>query len=552
MRIGIAQINPTVGDLHGNRDQILSAYRKLVDEGAELVVFPELAITGFPPRDLLQKQRFGADSEGVLLEIAAATGQVPALVGTLEQNPSRQGRAFFNAAALCQQGEIKQLCRKCLLPAYDGFDEDRYFEAARAPSVVTIAGHRIGITIGEDIWDLPPAARQSRYHFDPVSALAGAKIDLMINLSASPWHVGKSQLRDSVLRATAKKLRCDVVYVNAVGGNDELVFDGQSLVMTKHGIVTDCLPAFVECASVVDVLENLNPTTPAPSRAPGTDENQIADVFTALTLGLRDYARKSGFPRCLVALNGGLNSAVVAAIAAAALGPTNVRGVSLPSAIFSPHSRDDATDLARRLGIEFDPLSIETAVAAAESALASAFRRTERDLTAENLPACTCDSLMMALSNKFSALLLSTGNKSETAVGCHTLYGDTCGGLAVISDLFKTQVFALARWINRDLEVIPWPTINKRPSAELSSGQTDEDKLPAADVLDAILRDYAEAGLSIHDLVSRAGVEINVNEMGRKVDLNGSKRRQSASGLKITPLAFGVGRPIPFVQRYLS
>lgn len=552
MRIGIAQMNPTVGDLHANRDQIVSLYRKLVDEGAELVVFPELAITGYPPRDLLNKHRFGDDSEGALLEIAAATGPVPALVGTLEQNPSRKGRPFFNAAAFCQNGEIKQLCRKCLLPSYDVFDEDRYFEAATAPSVVTIAGHRVGITICEDIWHLPPAARQSRYHFDPVTALADADIDLMINLSASPWHIGKSRLRDSVLRETAEKLRCDIVYVNAVGGNDELVFDGQSLTMNKHGIVINRLPAFVECSKVLEVLADPPSSRSAPIASVETDNNEIADVYDALVLGLRDYAEKSGFTHCLVALSGGLDSAVVATIAAAALGPTNVRGVSLPSAISSQHSRDDAEDLAKRLGIEFDTISIAGPVAATELALAPVFKGTQTDVTEENLQARMRGTLMMALSNKFGALLLSTGNKSEIAVGYCTLYGDMCGGLAVISDLFKTQVFALARWINRDREIIPWHTINKPPSAELSLGQTDEDTLPPYDILDAILRDYVEAGLSSRDLVARGFNETTVNEIVRKVDLNEYKRRQAAPGLKITPLAFGVGRRIPIVQRYIS
>jgi NAD+ synthase (glutamine-hydrolysing) len=548
MRLGLAQINTTVGDLAGNRRQILDAYAVLVAQGAELVVFPELAVCGYPPRDLLFKRRFVPDTESSLAEIAAAIGEVPVLVGFVETNTSGQGRPFYNAAAFCRRGEIVLVARKCLLPTYDVFDEDRYFEPAAAPRTVDFAGKKIGITICEDIWTHPTISTRRLYHgLDPVKLLAAEGCDLMVNLSASPWHHGKGHLRQTLVTDAARALSCPVAYVNAIGGNDELIFDGRSLVADRQGRVCAQLAAFSEELRVVDT--GFQPSTF--SFQPPSDDSP-ADIFAALVLGLRDYAGKSGFKRALVALSGGIDSAVVAVIAAEAFGPENVTGVSLPSAISSPHSRDDARALARNLGVRFETIAIAEAVAACETALTPIFTGHPSDVTEENIQARVRGVLMMALSNKFGSLLLTTGNKSEVAVGYCTLYGDMAGGLAVISDVFKTQVYTLARWINRDREIIPRNSIDKAPSAELRPNQTDQDSLPPYDVLDTILRGYVEEGLSRRDLLAQGFAEAVVNDVVRKVDLNEYKRKQAAPGLRITPLAFGVGRRIPIVQKYVS
>ncbi len=545
MRIGLAQLNPTVGDLDGNRRKVTEAYHRLVQQGAELVVFPELITTGYPPRDLLFKRRFVPDNEEKLAEIAQEIGEIPALVGFVETNPAPEGRRFFNAAALCRRGEVEVIARKCLLPTYDVFDEDRYFEAADEPRIVTVAGRKLGITICEDLWKSPTIPTSRLYsHVDPTAWLAARGVDLVINLSASPWHVGKGAVREALVAAAAQRLRCPLVYVNAVGGNDELIFDGASFAANAAGQITHRLTPFREELAVVDTAQ----TAPAPA-AP---ESALADMYAGLTLGLRDYAHKSGFKRALIALSGGIDSALVAVLSVEAFGPDNVIGVSLPSAISSQHSRDDARQLAQTLGIRYESIAIADAVASCETALLPLFTGRPRDVTEENLQARIRGVLMMALSNKYGALLLTTGNKSEVAVGYCTLYGDMCGGLAVISDVFKTQVYALCRWINREREIIPVSTLEKPPSAELRPGQVDQDSLPPYDVLDAILQGYVEEGLSRRDLVARGFSEAVVNDVVRKVDLNEYKRKQAAPGLKTTPLAFGVGRRIPIVQRYVS
>jgi NAD+ synthase (glutamine-hydrolysing) len=586
MRIGLAQLNPTVGDLAGNRRKIIDAYRSLVGQGAELVVFPELIVCGYPPRDLLFKRRFVPDNEESLTEIATAVGDVPAVIGFVETNPAPTGRRFFNAAAFCQHGEIQVIGRKCLLPTYDVFDEDRYFEAAREPRIVTLGGRRIGLTICEDLWKNPKIDTARLYTVDPIAWLAAERVDLVVNLSASPWYAGKGAVREQLVTDTARKLRCPLVYVNAIGGNDELIFDGRSLVANAAGEITARLGAFAEELRVVEIdhandqwpmtndqcrkaeaetavgdatakTTQTSVTTPAPL-VTGHYSLVIpppaaaADLHAALILGLRDYAHKSGFKRALIALSGGIDSALVAVLAVEALGAENVIGVSLPSAISSQHSRDDARVLAQNLGIRFETIAIADAVAAAEAALGPVFAGRPRDVTEENIQARIRGVIMMALSNKFGALLLTTGNKSEVAVGYCTLYGDMCGGLAVISDVFKTQVYALCRWINREREIIPENTIVKPPSAELRPGQVDQDSLPPYDMLDAILTGYVEKGLSRRDLIAEGFAEAVVNDVVRKVDLNEYKRKQMAPGLKITPLAFGVGRRIPIVQRYVS
>jgi NAD+ synthase (glutamine-hydrolysing) len=547
MRVGLAQINTVVGDLAGNARRALEAYRSLVAQGAELVIYPELVVSGYPPRDLLFKQRFVADVERTTRELAAQIGPVPALIGYTEANSSAQGRSAFNSAAFCHEGKIIANARKCLLPTYDVFDEDRYFEPASSPLVVDFGGRRIGITICEDIWTHAMVPTRRLYQgIEPVRQLAAQNCELMVNLSASPWHHGKGNVRHQLVADTARQLRCPVAYVNAIGGNDELIFDGRSVVCDASGRVIGGLASFREELQVIDTAAT------EPHLSATFDQDDLADIYAALVLGVRDYARKTGFKQALLGLSGGIDSALTAVIAAEALGPKNVFGVSLPSTISSQHSKDDARILAANLGIEFHPLSIAETVGAAEKTLAPLFAGRPRDIAEENIQARARGLLLMAISNKFGALLLTTGNKSELAVGYCTLYGDMCGGLAVISDVFKMQVYALSRWVNRRKEIIPASTIEKAPSAELRPDQTDQDSLPPYETLDAILKGYIEEGLSRADLVARGFDQAVVNDIVRKVDLNEYKRKQAAPGLKITPLAFGVGRRIPIVQKYVS
>jgi len=544
MKIGIAQINTTVGDLSGNRALIEDAYQRLVSQGAELVAFPELAVCGYPPRDLLFKRRFAEDVRTTLQDIARATGPVPAVIGFVEENAKTTGSRLYNAAAVCFEGEIHHVARKCLLPTYDVFDEDRYFEAAPSPLVFNFKDKRIAITICEDIWTNSEIVGRTRYTSVPTDHLKKEPIDLHLNLSASPWHMGKEETRRNLIADTARACDCPLVYVNSVGGNDELVFDGRSMVANQKGELIAGLAGFTAELKIVDLAET--------SFAPSFRQETMQNVEDALVLGLRDYARKSGFKKALLGLSGGIDSAVTAAIAVKALGAENITGISLPSSISSDHSKSDAEDLAKNLGIAFHYVPIADLVSASEKALAPLTADKGRDVTEENIQARSRGLLLMALSNKFGALLLTTGNKSELSVGYCTLYGDMCGGLAVISDLPKIQVFELARHLNRDGEIIPTNTIEKPPSAELRPDQKDEDSLPPYEILDAILKAYIEEGLSSQDIINRGFEAGVVKEMIRKVDLNEYKRKQAAPGLKLTPLAFGVGRRIPIVQKYVS
>ncbi|MGJ3243809.1 MAG: NAD+ synthase [Opitutales bacterium] len=550
MKIGLAQINTTVGDLAGNTALIREAYDRCVADGADLVLFPELALCGYPPRDLLLRSRFLIDTREALDGVAGNIGRVPALIGFAAANPAERGRRCFNAAAWCVDGQVTDIARKCLLPTYDVFDEDRYFEPAEEPLIVTYRGKRIGVTICEDIWVHPEVETSRHYKFDPVDVLAKRGIDLLINVSASPWHLDKNKFRRDLIADAARTCGCPVAYCNAVGGNDELIFDGKSMLMAADGTLLDGLAGFAPETRVGD----LDAPAATGRVSPTFDQETLAAVRDALCLGLRDYAHKSGFRSMLISLSGGIDSAVVAALAVHAFGPDQVMGISLPSAISSQHSQDDAADLARNLGIAFHKLPIAGVVDAATEVLGPLFGDRPPDVTEENLQARSRSLLMMALSNKFGKLLLTTGNKSELAVGYCTLYGDMCGGLAVISDVPKMLVFDLARFINRDAgrEVIPENTISKPPSAELRPDQKDEDSLPSYPVLDEILRLYVEEGKSRREVVAAGFDATVVDEVARKVDLNEYKRKQAAPGLKITPLAFGVGRRIPIVQKYVN
>lgn len=562
MRLGLAQLNPIVGDLAGNRRLILDAYAALVAQGAELVVYPELVVCGYPPRDLLFKRRFVPDVAESLAQIAAAIGAVPALVGTVELNPTGRGRPFYNSAAFCYRGTVAAVARKCLLPTYDVFDEDRYFEPATSPTVLEHAGHRIGVTICEDIWTHPMISTRRLYGGRmPIDQLADQKCDLMVNLSASPWHSAKDNIRQHLVVAeAARSLGCPVAYVNAIGGNDELIFDGRSHVCDARGTVTAGLAAFAEELRVVDVplvRSDVHPATAAPSPAarpvpiaPSFAPAELADIYHALVLGLRDYATKSGFKRALVALSGGIDSAVVAVLAAAAFGPENVIGVSLPSSISSQHSRDDARLLAANLGLRFETIAIADAVAAAEAALGPLFAGRAPDVTEENIQARIRGVLMMAISNKFGSLLLTTGNKSEMAVGYATLYGDMAGGFAPIKDCSKLVVYQLAAYRNALGEVIPQRVIDRPPSAELRPDQKDSDSLPPYEILDPILECFIEDDLAVDEIVAR-GFDRAV--VGRVLDLvkrNEYKRRQAPPGVRVSRRAFGRDWRYPITSGY--
>ncbi|MGB0414010.1 MAG: NAD+ synthase [Coraliomargarita sp.] len=547
MKIGIAQINTTVGDLAGNKTLILNAYQNLCASGAELVVFPELAVCGYPPRDLLFKSRFVTDTEATLREIASEIGTIPAVIGYVEKRAEKViGRPFYNSAAWCESGKVKAIGRKSLLPNYDVFDEERYFEPAEEPTIVEWNGKRIGLTICEDIWVHPDVPTSRHYSEEPIEKFSSVSLDLLLNLSASPWHAGKNEAREPLVQYAADRCKCPVVYCNAVGGNDELIFDGGSLVADPERGLIAGLAAFRAEERIVD-LNDLNGNISEHFNPTGN-----AATHDALVLGLRDYAHKSGFHKALIGLSGGIDSAVVAALAAEAFGPKNVIGIALPSSISSQHSRDDAAALAHNLGIEYHEVAIADTVSSAEDALGPLFEGRTADVTEENIQARARGLLLMAMSNKFGALLLTTGNKSEISVGYCTLYGDMCGGLAVISDLPKMKVYALARYMNREREVVPVNTIEKPPSAELRPDQKDEDSLPPYPTLDGILRLYVEEGLSRIEIVEKGYDQAVVNDIVRKVDLNEYKRKQAAPGLKTTPLAFGVGRRIPIVQKYVS
>ena len=538
MRIGIAQLNSTVGDIEGNLALAIDAYEQLVGRGVDLIVYPELFLCGYPPRDLLMKENFLLDLSESLHSFASVTGPTPALIGYAEKSTDSPKFSCYNAAAWCVKGKISQTFHKRLLPTYDVFDEARYFIPGQKEFFTQLKGKNIAVTICEDIWNF----NNDFYDQDPIEEISKSQTDLLINLSASPWCIGKENERNEILKNAAKKCDCPVVYVNAIGGNDELIFDGLSMTFNKNGDLHAVSTSFSESIDVHD-LEDI-------SHQFFSFESKIESLRKALVLGLRDYAHKSGFQKALLGLSGGIDSAVTASLAVEAFGANNVLGISLPSAISSQHSQDDAKELAKNLDIEFHTIEINNVVNSTSSALQPLFQHLSFDVTEENIQARSRGLILMAISNKFGALLLTTGNKSELAVGYCTLYGDMCGGLAVISDVPKMQVFALARHLNADKIRIPINTIEKPPSAELRPDQKDSDSLPDYETLDSILHSYVEKRKSIHSIINEGFSEETVRKIVRLVDLNEYKRNQAAPGLKITPLAFGVGRRMPIVQKY--
>ena len=542
MKVALAQINTTVGDIAGNEAKILAAYSKGAAAGADIVVAPELAVAGYPPRDLLLKREFVAKNIAAMERLAAATNQTALLTGYVGRNEVRPGREVTNAVALLQHGKVAATRIKMLLPTYDVFDEDRYFEPATENEPFLFNGASIGLTVCEDVWNDEDFWRDRRYRRNPAVELATRGAKLILNISASPWHLGKNKVRHEMLSKLAAKAQCSLVFCNLVGGNDELVFDGASLIFNHHGQLVAEAKMFEEDFLVVDI-----------EHAPVIVHKDLPDeekLYRALVLGLRDYMHKCGFKSALLGLSGGVDSALTAVIAVEALGRENVRGISLPSQFSSAGSLDDARLLAQNLGIQYDVVPIQPMFLSAKEQLKGVFAGRPEDTTEENIQARLRAVVLMGMSNKFGSLLLTTGNKSELAVGYCTLYGDMCGGLAVISDVPKTMVYRIARWINRQREIIPAASITKAPSAELRPDQTDQDSLPPYDVLDPILEAYVVQGRSAAEIIQSGHDAKTVQRILRLIDLNEYKRRQAAPGLKVTSKAFGVGRRIPIAQGY--
>jgi len=541
MRVGFAQINTTVGDIKPNAEKILAAYREASRQGAQLVITPELALTGYPPQDLVFKSGFVPQTLEQLRVLHDEIGTVPLLVGYVDFNPKKTGKPFVNSCAVLERGRPIRKISKTLLPTYDVFDEARYFEPADDQQPIELLGQKVGITICEDIWT-DKYLRHDLYHCDPVERLVGQGATVVLNLSSSPFSVGKPALRRAMVTELALQHRIPFFYCNAVGGNDELIFDGNSFVIDKEGATTARLASFREQIAVVDCDAPAIVETAMPAEE---------EIFRALVLGVRDYFAKCGFRSAVLGLSGGIDSAVTAVIAVEALGKENVTGVSMPSAYSSSGSLDDADRVAKNLQIERLVIPIKEPFEVLKSQFKEVFAGLKEDATEENMQSRLRGLILMSLSNKFGHLLLTTGNKSELAVGYCTIYGDMCGGLAVISDVPKTMIYRLAHWINRHREVIPVNSITKPPSAELKPNQTDQDTLPPYETLDAILELCVEEQLDPLEIVDRGFDPEIVRWIQRRVDINEYKRRQAALGLKVTSLAFGIGWRMPIAQRYL-
>jgi NAD+ synthase (glutamine-hydrolysing) len=539
MRIGLVQINPTVGDIGGNAARIRAAVSNA--PAADLFVTSEMALTGYPARDLLLEPAFIARTRETAEQLARdLAGAAPVLVGLPIENPSHAGRPLSNAAALLMDGAIARVFVKSLLPTYDVFDEDRYFEPGPGLEALAIGGARAAVSVCEDVWNDRDFWQRPRYLADPIDAVQALGARILLNLSASPFSAGKQRVREDMLGVLARSHGVHVVYVNQVGGNDDLIFDGRSVVVAPDGRVVARAPAFAEAVTIVDL--------DAPAAAVAADVAGEEEIFRALVLGTADYARKCGFRDVLLGLSGGIDSALTAAIAAEALGAERVLGVLMPSPYSSQGSIDDALALAANLGIRTLTLPIEGVMRAFETTLADAFAGRAPDVTEENIQARARGNLLMALSNKFGSLLLTTGNKSELSVGYCTLYGDMSGGLAVIADLPKTAVYRVSAWLNREREIIPSATLTKAPSAELRPNQTDQDSLPPYDELDAILERHVERYQSESEIVAAGFEAATVRRVLRLVRTAEFKRRQAAPGLRITERAFGTGWRMPVAR----
>ncbi len=557
MKTGLLQLNPTIGAFAANREKLLAAYADAVARGAEFTVAPELFLCGYPPRDLLLREDFVEANLAALAETAKQIGSVPLCVGFVEKNSERPGRALKNSAAVLQHGKVVWTTTKSLLPTYDVFDEDRYFEPAKKIAPFVFNGQKIGLTICEDIWNDEDFWPERLYRRDPVKELISQGAEIILNLSASPWHDGKETTRLEMLRRVARDEKIPLAQVNAVGANDELIFDGHSVALDASGEVLALGRGFAEEVLVVDLAPGAPASCRQEGRMPaGTDAGAPGFppreelLFSALSLGIRDYVRKCGFKSVLLGLSGGIDSALIAVIAADALGAENVLGVAMPARYSSSGSLTDAEKLARNLGIRYEVLPIEPAFNAVEAQLQKVFAGTKPNEAEENIQSRLRGVTLMALSNKFGGLVLTTGNKSEMAVGYCTLYGDMNGALAPIADVLKTDVYKISKWVNRAREIIPNDSLTKPPSAELRPGQQDQDSLPPYEILDAILDLYVVKNLGKAEIIARGFDAAVVNDVVNKVTFSEYKRRQAAPGLKVSPRAFGMGRRIPVAQKF--
>src|SRR6202789_96171 len=543
MKIALAQFNPTVGDFEGNRARILKLAGEAQSRGADLAVFSELCLCGYPPQDLIERPAFAARNQQELICLAEKI-PLPSLVGFVGKAQDNTGKPVANGAALIANGKILFEQRKMLLPTYDVFDESRYFQPAHTQHVFPFDTEKLGVTICEDAWNDKSFWNQRLYDRDPIAEIVGKGSTLLLNLSSSPYTIDKRSLRHDMLQAIAKEYRVPVVYVNQVGGNDSLIFDGSSVAFMPDGRVAARAKSFEEDLVLFNSVTGEGDIRPLV-------EDELETAFRALVIGTRDYVRKCGFRQVVVGLSGGVDSALVAAIATDALGRENVLGVAMPSPYSSESSMRDARKLAENLGIRFLVLPINETFDSYRKTLATAFAGTREDVTEENIQARIRGNLLMALSNKFGSMVLSTGNKSEMAVGYCTLYGDMAGGLAVISDVPKSMVYALSDFVNRKRELIPKETLTKPPSAELSPNQKDSDTLPDYDVLDRILKAYVEDLRSPEEIADHYGFPLPlVRSVPLRVDKNDTKRKQAPPGLKITSKAFSVGRRFPLAQKF--
>ena len=541
MKLGICQINPIIGDFEYNTSLIIKASEQARKEDCSLAIFPELTLSGYPPKDLLEKPSFVDENLIQLKHLAAQIKGIHVLCGYVDKNPRKTGKPLINTAALIQDGLVVKKGGKRLLPAYDVFDETRYFEPADESLVFELDGKRFGVTICEDIWNFGDFEGAPKYEVDPVSDLNSRKIDLLVNMSASPYTLGKADLRMNMLKNISSQYEMPTIYCNQVGGNDDLLFDGFSMVVDAEGRLIHVGKEFETDLLIWD--------TKKPHEAlKNPFQSEEGSVLKGLIMGTRDYTFKCGFEKVLVGLSGGLDSSLVAVVAQMAMGAENVTGISMPSQYTSDMSREDARALANNLGIHFEEIPIDEVYSSYKQSLAHAFKGLNEDVTEENIQARIRGNFLMALSNKFNSLLLSTGNKSEIATGYCTLYGDMSGGLAVISDVPKTMCYRIARHINREREIIPERVLSKAPSAELKPGQTDQDILPPYDVLDAILEAAIERNLAFDEIVALGYDPEVVTDVLKRLMVNEYKRRQAPPGLKVTTKAFGYGRRYPIAR----
>jgi NAD+ synthetase len=543
MRVALAQTDPYIGDFAGNTKRICDFVRRAKDERCDIVIFPEMALMGYPPRDLLDKPSFVRASKKYWPQIREASSGIGVICGVVSENESVQGKPYRNTALFFAEGDLLTQAHKRLLPSYDVFDEERYFEPGTQAAWIDFKGERLGITICEDIWNVADYLPRRLYHCDPICELEKAGVEIAVNISASPYHLGKASWAGELLRTQATQSHMQVIYVNQVGGNDELIFQGHSMVWDQTGRIVACAADFKEDLIVYDTKTHQGDFH-------NEDLDPASEVIEALVLGLRDYSRKNGFQKAVVGLSGGVDSALVACLATLALGAENVLGVGMPGPYNAPESLYDARELAVRLGIAFEVVSIDDLFGTALRTLEPVFANMPPDVTEENLQARLRGLILMSFSNKFNRLLLSTGNKSEVAVGYCTLYGDMNGGLAVIGDVPKTMVYDVARKLNERRQWIPERILVKAPSAELRPNQTDQDTLPPYEVLDAILAAYVEKRLPAEEIIAQGWEAELVRWVIKHVDRNEYKRWQAPPILRVTTKAFGIGRRNPIAHGY--